>query len=101
MNEYFTFESVNQFPQVLKTRSRSFLKQSFCISAKLSFFACTEAAVQRCPVKKVFLKISLRNLVVVFACNDLRPEMIVRAFTAMFSRTGRRIGVDTKAFSGE
>ena len=42
----------------------------------------------------------LRALIVT-ACNDLEPEMIVRAFTAMISRTRKNIEFDENAFFGE
>ena len=38
---------------------------------------------------------------IVTACNDLEPEMIVRAFTAMISRTRKNIESDENAFFGE
>ena len=42
----------------------------------------------------------LRALIVT-ACNDLEPEIIVRAFTAMISRTRKNIEFDENAFFGE
>ena len=48
----------------------------------------------------IFFPKQLRALIVT-ACNDLEPEMIVRAFTAMISRTRKNIEFDVKAFFGE